>query len=92
MLFFFPTALQGWIPFLFPWKTTLKCTQAIRRVRVKFVVTGELAMLKHLKAAAAGNTVTHIICSIFFTRIGAFYCCSVVVVVVDAAFLQWVAL
>lgn len=66
-LYFFSTALQGWIPFRFPWKTTIKCTPAIGCVRVKFVVTGELAMLKHLKAAAAGNTVTRIICCIFCT-------------------------
>lgn len=83
---FISVALQGWIPFLFPWKTTLKRIQAIGCVRVKFVVTGEPAMLKHLKVAAAGNTVTHIICSIFFTHINAFFqfhCCW------HCVFLQW---
>lgn len=85
---FFPIALQGWIPFRFPWKTTLKCTLAIKCVRVRFVLTGELEMLKHLKAAAEGNTVTHIIFSLFSAHINAFSYS----IVLDATFLQWMAL
>lgn len=71
-LCFFSIALQGWIPFRFPWKTTVKRTLAMKCVRVKFAVTGEPTALKHLKVQAAGNTVTHIICSIFFRRVSAF--------------------
>lgn len=51
--------VQEWKLFLFPWKARLKFTRAIKCVRAKFVVTGELAVLKHLKAAAPGNTVTN---------------------------------
>lgn len=51
--------------FLFPWKARLKLTQAIKFVRAKFVVTGELAVLKHLKAAALGNAVTSHLSLIF---------------------------
>lgn len=82
-VYIFPIALQEWIAFQFPWKTNPKCTQALKRVRAKFVVTGELAMLKHLKAAAAGNTATHKICPIFFTHINAFS----LSIVLDATFL-----
>lgn len=45
--------MQEWIPFQFPWKTTLKNTQAIKCVRAKFVVTGELAVLKHWKGSSS---------------------------------------
>lgn len=38
----------------------LKFTRAIKCVRAKFVVTGELAVFKHLKAAAPGNIVTNL--------------------------------
>lgn len=83
-VYLFPIALQEWIPFQFPWKTTAKCTRALKRVRPKFVVTGELAMLKHLKAAAAGNTATHNLSYIFHS----YQCILSLSIVLDATFLQ----
>lgn len=45
--------MQEWIPFQFPWKTTLKNTRAIKCVRAKFAVTGEPAVLKHWKGSSS---------------------------------------
>lgn len=71
---FFFVALQEWKPFQFPWNTTPRCRHATKHVRAKFVVTGELARLKHA-AGSCWRRLWDISVVLFVTR--------------QTAFLQW---
>lgn len=77
-IFVFFVALQEWSPFQFPWNTTPQCTHAIQHVRAKFVVTGELARLKHAKAAAGGNWETYLLSCLSLISNSSWLCLSTV--------------